>query len=230
MVTVLHRTLSAIALLSMTQLAVSDSAQWVEENCGSCHALERLAYEGSGVEARAQRNGPPLFYAGAKFRKEWLVSWLQSPRRIRPAGDYPPRHVETVGGEDQVREDSLRAHQPLDARQAEEVADYLMTLNGVDESTVRAEYEPGSTAWRLAQMNFAKFNNCIACHRDEPAYGGVSGPELYTAWERLQPGFIASYIVDPVAWDPYTSMPAQDLNASAVQKLVDYLRMLAEEE
>ena len=47
-------------------------------------------------------------------------------------------------------------------------------------------------------------NNCIGCHQDEPGYGGVSGPELYTAWERLQPSFIASWTsagtYTPLAW------------------------------
>lgn len=210
--------------------AAADTAGWVQQNCAGCHAFDRSAYESLAIESRPERNGPPLFYAGNKFRKEWLVTWLQSPARIRPVGDYPPAHIETVDGQDRIDADSLLDHPTLDANRAEEVADYLMTLRARDDLIQAAGYELGNTPWRLAQMNFGKFNNCVACHRDEPDYGGVSGPELYTAWERLQPAFIASYIADPVAWDHLTLMPAQDLNTSAVQRLADYLRMMAEGE
>lgn len=223
---------TALAALSvvLAHSAVADSTDWVQENCAGCHAFDQSVYESLEIEARPERKGPPLFYAGNKFRQEWLVTWLQSPERIRAAGDYPPIHIDTVDGEDRIDASSLLDHPALDADRATDVAGYLMTLQARDDLIEAAEYEPGNTPWRLAQMNFAKFNNCIACHQDEPDYGGVSGPELYTAWERLQPAFIASYISDPVAWDSHTLMPGQDLNASAVRKLVDYLRMMAEEE
>ena len=222
--------LAALPTLVLAQSAAASSADWVQENCAGCHALERKAYESRDIEARPQRKGPPLFYAGNKFREAWLVNWLQSPQRIRSAGDYPAAHTETIDGEDRIDPASLADHPALQAGRADEVADYLMSLRARDDLVEAAEYQSGNTPWRLAQMNFAKFNNCIGCHRDEPDYGGVSGPELYTAWERLQPAFISSYIADPVAWDPHSLMPGQNLNASAVQKLVDYLRLIVEEE
>ena len=64
----------------------------------------------------------------------------------------------------------------------------------------------------------------------QPDFGGVSGPELYTAWDRLKPAFVASYIADPVAWDPHTLMPGGDLNDAAVAKLANYLKAIVEEE
>lgn len=222
--------LAALPALLAMQTAISGTADWVQENCAGCHALQQDTYEDQEIETRAERKGPPLFYAGNKFREEWLQTWLQNPGRIRPAGDYPPAHIETVDGEDRIDTASLPDHPALETERAGEVAGYLMTLRARDELIESVEYEPGNIAWRLGQMNFVKFNNCIACHQDEEGYGGVSGPELYTAWERLQPAFIASYITDPVAWDPHTLMPGQDLNKPAVQKLVDYLKLLVEEE
>jgi hypothetical protein len=82
----------------------------------------------------------------------------------------------------------------------------------------------------MGNLNFGKFNGCDACHRDAPNYGGVSGPELYTAWQRLQPKYIASYITNPVAWDPHTLMPHKELKPTVVKKLVDYLKVNGEEE
>jgi mono/diheme cytochrome c family protein len=227
---VIRRALVLLPAMVLAVSAASDTAGWVDENCAGCHALDQAAYENRGIESRPERRGPPLFYAGNKFREPWLVTWLQSPERIRPAGDYPPAHIETVNGEDRIDTASLSDHPAVMAGRAEEVAGYLMTLRARDDLTEAVEYEPGNIAWRLGQMNFAKFNNCIACHQDEADYGGLSGPELYTAWDRLQPEFIASYIADPVAWDPYTLMPGGDLNDGAVAKLTNYLKAVAEEE
>lgn len=222
--------LAALPALVLAQAAGADAGAWVQDNCTGCHALEKPDYDTLGIEARAERGGPPLYYAGNKFRREWLVQWLQDPVRIRPAGDYPPAHTETTEGEDRIDESSLPEHPALDSDRAAQVADHLMGLRPHDERLEEVTYEPGDISWRMGQMNFAKFNNCIGCHQDEPGYGGVSGPELYTAWDRLQPAFIASYTADPVAWDPHTLMPGGDLNDAAVAKLANYLKAIVEEE
>lgn len=219
-------TVTAAPLLA----AGGDTAAFVEENCGGCHALEKPDYESMTLADRAERGGPPLYYAGNKFRAEWLEKWLQEPERIRPAGDYPPAHIETTADGDRIDTDSLEPHPGLDAERAKAVADYLMTLTPYDDRLAEVSYEPGNISWRMGQMTFGRFNNCIACHQDEPDFGGVSGPKLYNAWDRLQPKFIASYIEDPTAWDPHTLMPAADLNDEVIGKLADYLKVIAEEE
>lgn len=229
------RALVAICVLALQITALAparaadDVAEFLNETCASCHTLEKPDYEQLGIDARVERSGPPLHFAGNKFRRAWLEQWLQKPERIRPAGDYPPDHVGTDADGDYIDDATLEPHMALNEAQAKAVADYLMTLRPADDRLDAVTYEPGNIAGRMGQMNFGKFNNCIACHQDEPGYGGLSGPELYTAWDRLQPAFIASYIADPVAWDPHTLMPAGDLNAGAIQKLADYLKLIAEE-
>ena len=81
----------------------------------------------------------------------------------------------------------------------------------------------------LAEMNFVKFKGCASCHRVAPDFGGVSGPQLYGATERLRPEFLASYISDPQAWDPVAPMPGYDLPDIEVAKLIRYLQLLSEE-
>lgn len=202
----------------------------VEDRCGGCHALQEPDYDALGIAERIDRKAPPLFYAGNKFRRDWLVSWLQEPQRIRPAGYFPPAN--TVPGEeqDQIKEENLQPHLKLSAQEAEAAADYLMTLKPYDERINAVSYEPGSISMRMGQLNFGKFNGCDACHRDVPDWGGLSGPELYTAWNRLQPKFIASFIADPVAWDPHTLMPKKDLNDGVIGRLTNYLKAIGEEE
>lgn len=78
----------------------------------------------------------------------------------------------------------------------------------------------------MGKMVFDKFLGCIACHRISPNYGGLSGPELYTAGERLQPAFMASYIRSPQAWDPKIWMPNKHVNDARIQQLVHYLEAM----
>ena len=220
---------SAAALL-MTGLpfaASADVASDVQAQCASCHALTH-DYAAAPLVERAARKGPPLDYAGNKFRREWLVSWLQAPVRIRPAGEFPPDHVKSTPDGDMIDASTLSEHPALPAAQAESAADWLMTLKPFDDLINAETYEPGTIALRMGQMNFGKFKGCDACHQDAAGQGGLSGPELYSAWQRLQPAFIASYIGNPTAWDPHTLMPKGDLNAASVKKIADYLKVIGE--
>lgn len=214
--------------LCLPLAAHADAGALLQEQCAGCHALKQPDYAGLGIQERIDRKGPPLHYAGNKFRRDWLVAWLQKPARIRPAGVFPAAHARSTPQGDVVDASALPAHPALPAAEAELAADYLMTLRPHDKLIQAETYQPGSITLRLGQMNFGKFKGCDACHRDAPGHGGISGPELDTAWQRLQPAFISSYIADPVAWDPHSMMPRGDLNADAVHKLADYLKAIGE--
>ncbi len=217
-------------VFSLPLAAEADPAALVQQKCGACHALSAPDYAAAGIAERAQRKAPPLHYAGNKFRREWLVGWLQKPARIRPAGAFPPAHARSTPKGDVVDAAALPAHPALTAAEAEAAADYLMTLRPFDKLIAAETYEPGGIALRMGQMNFGKFKGCDGCHQDAPGHGGVSAPELYTAWPRLQPKFISAYIANPTAWDPHSMMPAADLNADAVHKLANYLKAVAEKQ
>ncbi|HUH38681.1 MAG TPA: c-type cytochrome [Spongiibacteraceae bacterium] len=227
--TALISLVAALGSASAAALA-ADGKSLVEAQCASCHALTEINYGEQAVTERAERKAPPLYYAGNKFRREWLVDWLQNPVRIRPAGYFPPAHV--VDGEDGdvVDAATLTVHPKLGEKEAVAAADYLMSLTPYTARLEATGYEPGTISWKMGNMNFGKFNGCDACHRDAPDFGGLSGPELYTAWQRLQPKFIASFIESPVAWDPHTLMPDTDLNAAAIKRLVDYLKVNGEDQ
>lgn len=223
------RSLGLLAGLALSlPVAAFADASLVESRCAECHALTRPDYDALGISERAGRKGPPLFYAGNKYREEWLVQWLQRPERIWPGGVFAPAHAISTPEGDVIDEASLPEHPALSAADAESAAKYLMTLRPFDELIAAQGYEPGTIAMRIGQMNFSKFKGCDSCHRDAPDYGGVSGPELYTAWERLQPGYIAAYIADPIAFDPHSIMPKAGLPPEEVKKLADYLKAVSE--
>lgn len=213
----------ALALL-FASLATADTAAFVDAECAACHRLEPVD-RSSGAAERLHRQAPPLQYAGNKYREQWLVEWLQNPVPVHPQGFYQPASIVAA-----VDRDSFpghdEAHPQLEVERAREVAEYLMALKPYQNLIDAQSYEPGTVALRMGAMDFRRFKGCGACHQDEPGRGGLSGPELHTAWERLQPDYLASYIENPTLWDPNTMMPATDYNADAVKRLVDYLHTI----
>jgi hypothetical protein len=200
----------------------------VSAQCDSCHALTPpVSNELSAMDWQSKK-GPDLFYAGNKYRPEWLRAWLLEPKRIRPAGLHPYLHVMAVDGVDQIDESTLAAHPVVEPAQVDELVDVLMTY-AWGQKLLISDMKPAAIPRPLAELNFIKFKGCASCHRISETFGGVSGPELYTAWQRLQPAFLWSYIANPQAWDPVAPMPGYDLPPVEVGKLTAYLRLLAEE-
>lgn len=224
------RTLLALAAVWLCSVPIAahagDGAAVAASQCGACHQMTAPAQD--SIEARRQRTAPPLYYAGDKFREDWLVAWLQAPQRIRPTGDFAAAHVTHTAEGDVINSASLPDHPAFDAATASAVAAYLMTLKPNAALIAAVDYTPGTVSPRMGAMDFVKFKGCGACHRDTPAEGGMSGPELHTAWQRLQPEFIVSYIDDPTAWEPHSIMPVKHLQAKQIHKLADYLKAIGE--
>ncbi len=104
-----------------------------------------------------------------------------------------------------------------------------MKLTAHSDLIKKGDYQTGSIALSMGEMLFDKFRGCLACHEIEAGYGGVSGPEVYTAAQRLQEDWLVSFLRNPQAWEPKTLMPNKHLSDTDVQKLVHYLRALSEE-
>jgi cytochrome c2 len=218
-----------LAGLCLPGTVLADGGDLVREQCAACHTLTAEAVTTTDLSERAARKGPPLHFAGDKFRPEWLVAWLQAPTRLWPAGVVPADHVKPGANGDEPDAATLPDHPALDAEVARQATDYLMTLTPYAERLAAVTYEPGSIAAKMGEMNFGKFKGCDGCHQYAPAKGGLSGPELHTAWKRLNPRFMAAFIQDPVAFDPHTLMPRAGLNDAEVAKLADFLKLAGEQ-
>ena len=203
---------------------------WLKSRCGDCHQLSAEATSGHSAASRRLRKAPGLESAGVKFRRAWLERWLSAPTRLRPAGFIPGVATETQPEGDRIDANLLDAHPALSATDAKRAADALLALDHGAERVVEGAYRKGALPRTMIELNFTKFKGCGACHRVAPDFGGVSGPELYTAFERLDPDYLMSFISDPQAWDRYTPMPGYGLDAAEAGKLVDYLRILSEED
>lgn len=219
--------LAALPVVAGGQALAASGAEILERDCTGCHDIEGPAP--TTLAGLHDRGGPDLFYAGNKYKRDWLERWLQAPKRIRPAGVYYGKHVKTVDGEDVIDESSLVEHPALDADDAAAVADALMALDANADLIEKGAYVEGTISLSMGEMMFDKFRGCMACHEVEPGYGGLSGPEVYTAARRLQEDYMISYMRNPQAWDPRAFMPNKRLSDGDLQKLVHYMRALAEE-
>lgn len=220
--------------LVATQLAVSapwaradDAFAGLEKSCAACHAIRRDAVPAPGLSHLRARKGPDLYRAGKKFRRAWLVAWLQNPVPLRPSGVYYPRVVRTgTDGADTVPPGTLPPHPRLAAADAAKAADALMSLTDDGGAVAAGTFKPAGANARFGQMAFTKLRGCAGCHQYEPGKGGLSGPELFTAGDRLQPDYVASYIADPQKLDPGVWMPRLELNDTDIQRLTAYLMSL----
>jgi cytochrome c2 len=204
-----------VALLAMVsgEAAARDGKTVFAEKCVSCHnATEPAPATFADV---LKRKAPDLFYAGSKFRREWLVRWLQSPTTIRPSGVMFLNHLATEDGKDRIRRETVGlCPSKLNAEEAEAAADYLMSLKDPAMRTGVVSRDKKFSTSRALQL-FTKQYPCVGCHavkiRDKET-GGVSGPPLTDAGERLNPDWVYARIENPQYWDPKTWMPKIELS------------------
>jgi mono/diheme cytochrome c family protein len=213
---------SALAL-SIAGSAAAQGAGDLKSQCSSCHALEKPA--APSVERLWNRKGPDLWYAGAKFNRDWLVKWLQKPTPIRPGGVLWFKHAKPGEPRDTLDTAGAQAHPAVDAAAAAKFADALMALKGDGVVTPGAFKAEGANL-AMGKMAFGKLRGCVACHQDKSGEGGVSGSELYDAGDRLQPDYVHAYIKDPQAFDRFIWMPRLGLSEPDLQRITAYLATL----
>ncbi len=199
----------------------------IDDQCLSCHTISPKTAK--TLKQFWERKGPDLSSAGIKYKQDWLVSWLQKPVNIRPAGMFYGNHIKIGEKSDEIDTSSLVKHPQLSSKEAEQVAEQLIKLKHNQSLVIKGKYKPGSISITMGDMIFDKFKGCLACHQIEPGYGGTSGPEMYTAANRLQEDYLISFMRNPQSWEPKNIMPNKHLKEKDLQKLVHYLRALSQE-
>ncbi|MEH6952469.1 c-type cytochrome [Nitrobacter sp. NHB1] len=218
--------LVAVAGLTAAFLSCASAADKLDPNCGGCHALVKPT--DTSLDRLLTRKGPDLWYAGSKFNKDWLVSWLQDPKPIRPAG-YPYfKHIKKGDKHDEVDPSTMPPHPKLKKADAEAAAAALMALKAPADLVPAGAFKGDMKGARMGSLAFVKFRGCVACHQGDKGEGGLSGPRLTDAGVRLQPDFIAAYTADPQRFDPHIWMPTSNLKDKDIQRLTAFLVQLGQ--
>lgn len=166
---------------------------FVAKECGACHYTEGPARENTIADQLAKL-GPELWYAGSKFQADWLLAWLQDPQSIRPLKF------------NSLTEENPDDHPALGTGEAVDVADFLMGLTSdvVEAGVIKPKKNP------KGRLIFTKKMPCSGCHQYEARKkitGGLTGPSLVGAGERLNPDWIYAYLANPEVFKPVKMMP-----------------------
>ncbi len=140
------------------------------------------------------KKGPDLYYAGSKFKEGFLKKWLENPSKIRPL-EF-----------NSITEKSTLKHPALKESESEAVADFLMTLTSPVVKPLGIKPRKGVKG----RIIFEKKQACYGCHtirERNDLVGGLSGPTLAGAGERLNPDWVYAFLKDPYAFGTPLRMP-----------------------
>ena len=184
------------------------------KDCGSCHRLENTDKISTG---------PDLHYAGNKFQPEWLKQFLQNPEVIRPAG------VITDPGF--LQGSRKNPHPSFSEKDASALADSLMALKISGPTLEPVATEPLSKGRRAkVKYQFERTFSCISCHQSlnlaGKVRGGISGPSLVNAGNRLQADWVANWLNTPEAYTEKSRMPRYKMDVSTRTEFSQFLMTL----
>ena len=197
-----------LAALASGEATALDGKDIASANCALCHNLEGPAP--STFKGVLNRKAPDLFYAGSKFKRSWLLEWIQHPTPIRPSGVMFLNNIANENGEDRIRANQISTcASRLTVGEAEAVADSLMTLQ--DPTMLTGAVDPTKKMRKSKAVRlFRKSYGCVGCHQikvGKRTSGGITGPDLRDAGNRLNPDWVYARIDNPQYWDPMTWMP-----------------------
>lgn len=198
---------AGLVLCSLSVQVMADAAAgengFTANKCGDCHAMSGPV-DGLPVEERSGIKGPPLWFAGNKFKPEWLLAWLEKPEPIRRV---------KYG----TLEKGANEHPALSAEDAANVGAYLLSL--IDAEMKTGIIEDKKLARRKmfkGEKLFIKKQVCFGCHEypsRQGDIGGFTGPTLLGASKRLQADWVYAFLNDPLRYYPNNRMPVYSADA-----------------
>ncbi len=175
-----------------------------DEKCLVCHSKEATSL---------RPIGPNIGHEGSKLNKEWLTRFLKQPERLRPIGYMPFSKAKMPN--------FYFTDAELDALVA-----YLMTLKdaGINSSVLTGWDPTDSAEIEKGEFLFIEQYACDGCHkRSADGEGGVVGPELSYALERIRPEWLFYWIKNPQAIRPDSPMPNFNIPDDEIRSLLAYL-------
>jgi len=174
---------------------------FLAQNCVACHRHAAFSF-------LAIKNGPDLSSEGARVKKEWLDTYLQTPQPLRPFGFYP-------GSGSRMPDFGL-----ADAEVAV-LSDYLQKQKRVAGTTFQPR-KLSAFAMNKAQTLLQEKLSCLGCHQLGND-GGRIGPDLSSLKNPLQPDFVYQFIQNPRAHQPETVMPKILMPAKTLELIANFL-------
>ena len=188
-----------------------------EKNCSACHRLFKVEKD---------KKGPDLFYAGNKFQGAWLEEYLQNPVILRKTGAINSPNFLKGGLQ------NLQQHPILNKNDAVNITQELMamTLPGLPEEQINP-LTKGQIA--KTKYEFERTFSCISCHQSlnlagKPR-GGISGPSLINAGNRLKENWVANWLKNPKIFSNKSRMPVYKMDNETRLRFTKFIMTLKKE-
>lgn len=163
-------------------------------SCISCHSIDK--YGGSISTA-------PLTIEGSKVKMDWLKDYLIRPYAIRPIlTERMPRFRMTE-------------------REAALMADYIKKVYVSDAIPRYMEYELTAKDAAAGKQLFDELE-CSACHIMNKK-GGYVGPQLDDVGDRLEAGWIYTWLLEPLTYKATTIHPDYGFTEEQARQLAAFL-------
>ncbi|HEY9787903.1 MAG TPA: c-type cytochrome, partial [Candidatus Obscuribacterales bacterium] len=201
-------------LISSAYAAQEGAALFQTRGCIACHKVEGSPY----LSITPGKLGPDLSTIKDKLRPDWLVTWIEDPKKIH-AETFMPEFGEKGKG--------------LPRSEAVALAAYLTYSSGDATFSPAAEKYAGAHSASAETVGRGKKlfqdRGCLGCHdlgKDRDVLIGPRHVELDGAADKLSRQWIFSWIEDPSAMSKTTVMPKFPLSQEEIACLSDYLLSL----
>jgi cytochrome c peroxidase len=184
--------------------------QLLDQRCRGCHRFEGES------ESKFRIVAPDLMWGGQKYRREWLVGWLQGQEPSMYPGPYRwdlpgdvPLHPTVVEEEAEAIADHFEKHLRV-ARVREDAFD----------PTTLTELEI-----RRGGELFREYS-CIGCHQVQEGGKVMGGPistTFFDAGRRYDPDWVLAFNLDPPAFTPHSGEYVADVSERKVLWVTGYI-------
>jgi mono/diheme cytochrome c family protein len=197
-----------------TALAMDEmvAKQLIQEQCSTCHKFK------GQPESRFNLKAPDLMWGGSKFKRDWLVAWLQGKEASMYSKSY--------------RWDLLMTpvkHPSITEEQANRVADYFE--KNLKDPTVKPntiDYSKFSEMeYNFGAKIFREFS-CIGCHQvkeDGQTTGGPQSADFFEAAKRYNPDWIYRFNSNPPDFVPHSGEYVADVSGLGLRYVTGYIAL-----
>ncbi|PIQ87041.1 MAG: hypothetical protein COV74_02540 [Candidatus Omnitrophica bacterium CG11_big_fil_rev_8_21_14_0_20_45_26] len=183
-----------------------------EFGCFACHTVKGFSAEGgsaSGGEG-AWKVGPSLLNVKSKVDSDWMIRWLQAPKKFRASTRMPSVfHLENTSDQES---------KTLSNAGIKGISRYLMIHSG--EVPLQSPPPKGNPETGQALI---KEIGCLGCHSAEGVHVNDRGPELTGLGSKVSADWLYTWLKDPKHYSPETPMPNLRLSNQQAADITAYL-------
>jgi mono/diheme cytochrome c family protein len=166
-------------------------------SCLKCHTINQTG----GTVA------PDLSLVGSQLQQKWVESYFKVPYSLRPVMEERMPNLS-------IAEDEIAT-----------LTDYFFKILISDSLSITNSWDNSAEAIARGQGLFREKYGCQSCHIVGGS-GGYVGPPLDKAGDRLRPGWIYHWLLNPQKYKPETLEPRAGLSDAEAKDLTAYIMSL----